>query len=56
MSLMAIFIAHPYLAALVGILLLAVGRLTRHRAPAMIVLPRFARVDRGREPFHWVTG
>ena len=30
---MAIFIAHPSLAALVGVLLLAVGRLTRHRTP-----------------------
>ena len=36
MSFMAIFIAHPYLAALIGILLLGVGRLTRHRTPVAV--------------------
>jgi len=36
MSFMAVFIAHPYLAGLIGILLFGAGRLTRHRTPVVV--------------------
>jgi hypothetical protein len=36
MSFMAIFISYPYLAGLIGMLLIGVGRLTRHRTPIVV--------------------